>query len=74
MVLQGHVKNKNHYISITRVPMATKLGRMMTSLDGLLPIMSHDPLIKWSCEIRGPLTGRGSVGKRLSRHRLLVIL
>ena len=29
MVLQGHVKNENHYISIIRVPMGTKVGRMM---------------------------------------------
>ena len=40
-----------HYISPTRVPMATKLGRMMTCLIGFLPIKSLDPLIKWSCEI-----------------------
>ena len=52
--------------------MATKLGRMMTSSDGLLPIMSHDPLITCRCEIRGSLTGRGSARKRLSRPRLLV--
>ena len=52
--------------------MATKLGRMIASLDGLLPIMSHGPLITWPCEIRGSLTGRGSARKRLSRHRLLV--
>ena len=53
--------------------MATKLGRMIASLDGLLPIMSHDPLITWPCEIRGLPTGGGSARKRLSRHRLLVI-
>ena len=29
----------------TRVPMATKLGRMVTYLGKLLPIKSHDPLI-----------------------------
>ena len=52
--------------------MATKLGRMMTSLDGLLPIMSHDPLMTWSFEIRGSLTGGGSARKRLSCHQLLV--
>ena len=48
--------------------MATKLGSMIASLDGLLPIMSHDPLIIWSCEIRGSLRGGGSARKRLSRH------
>ena len=52
--------------------MATKLGRMIASLDGLLPIMSHDPLITWPCEIRGSLIEEGSARKRLSRHRLLV--
>ena len=53
--------------------MATKLGRMISSLDGLLPIMSHDSLITWPCEIRGSLTGGGAARKRLSRHRLLVL-
>ena len=74
MILQGHVANKNHHISITRVSMATKLDTMIASLDGLLPIMSHDPFTTWPCEIRGSLTGGGSAQKRLSRHRLLVIL
>ena len=74
MVLQGHVANKNHHISITRVSMATKLGRMIASLDGLLSIMSHSHLITWPCEIQGSLTGGGSARKRLSRHRLLVII
>ena len=31
--------------------MATKLVRMLTYLDDLLPIKSHDPLIMWSCKI-----------------------
>ena len=52
--------------------MATKLGRMIASLDGLLLIMSHDPLITWSCEIQGSITGGGSTCKCLSHHRLLV--
>ena len=33
------------------MPMAIKLGSVMTYLEELLPIKSHDPLIKWSCEI-----------------------
>ena len=53
--------------------MATKFGRMVASLDGLLPIMSHDSLVTWPCEIRVHFTGGGSARKRLSRHRLLVI-
>ena len=52
--------------------MATKHGRMMTSLDGLLPIMSHDPLITWPCEMRGSLTGAGSARKRLICPGVLV--
>ena len=39
---------QNHYISM---PVATKLGRMITYLDRLLAIKSHDLLITWSCEI-----------------------
>ena len=53
--------------------MATKLGKMIASLDGLLPIMSHDPLTTWPCEIWGLLTGGRSARKRLSRDRLLVL-
>ena len=39
------------HISTTRVPMTTKLDRMVTYLDGLLPIKSRDYLITWSCEV-----------------------
>ena len=67
MVLQSHVANKNHHTSIAKVSMSTKLGRMIAALDGLLPIVPHDP-----CEIQGSLAGGGSAWKRLSRHRLLV--
>ena len=52
VVLQDHMTNKSHYISITRVLMATKLDRMMNFLDGLLPIMSYDPFITWFCKIK----------------------
>ena len=74
MVLQGHVANKNHHMSITRVSMATKLGRMIASIDRLVPIMSHDLLITWPCEIRGSLIGGSSVHKRLSCHQLLFLV
>ena len=66
--MQGHVANKNHHISIRRVCMATKLGGMIASLDGLLPIMLHNPLITWPCEILSSLTGAGSARKHLSHH------
>ena len=33
------------------VPMATKLGRMVTYLNGLLTIKSHYALVTWSCII-----------------------
>ena len=65
-------KKKILYISITRVPMANKLGRIMISFDGLLPIITNDLLIMQPCEIRGYLTWGGSASKRLSRHQLLV--
>ena len=39
------------YNYTTRVYMVTRLGRMITYLDGLLPIKAHDPLIKWFCKI-----------------------
>ena len=44
MVLQNHLINKNHHISTDRVPLATKLGGMITYLNGFQPIKSHDPL------------------------------
>ena len=47
MVLRYHVTTKI-IISITRVSMATKLGRMITYLDGILSIKSHNSR---SCEI-----------------------
>ena len=47
---RDHVPNQKH-ISTTRVSMATKFGRMLTDLDGLLPIKSHKPLITQSFKI-----------------------
>ena len=38
VVFQSHVTNKSHYISTIRVPMTTKLDRMISYLDGLLHI------------------------------------
>ena len=72
VVLQGHVTNKSHRISIAKVPVVNELGRLMTFIDGILPIVSHDHLITKSCEKRSSLRGGGSASKRLSRHRLLV--
>ena len=48
---QNRVANLKHYISTVRVPIATKLGRMITYLDGFLPEKSRNPLIMWSCNI-----------------------
>ena len=50
VVLPDHVTNLKHCISTIRVPMTTKRGRTVTYLDGLLPIKSYHPLIKWPCE------------------------
>ena len=44
---QDHVINETH-ISTTRVPMVTKLCRMVMYLEWLLPLKLHDPLITWS--------------------------
>ena len=33
------------------MPMATKLGSLVTFHEGLPPIKSHDFLITWSCRI-----------------------
>ena len=51
MVLQGHETNKNHFMFTSIVPLATKLGTMITYLDRFPPLKSHDSLITWSDEI-----------------------
>ena len=51
VVLWDHVTNLNHYISTSKVFMATKPGKMLTYLDGLVSIMQHDRLITLSCRI-----------------------
>ena len=51
VVLQSHATNRNHYIFTTRVPLATKLDRIVAHLDGLLPIKFHYPFLTWSCDI-----------------------
>ena len=51
IVLQGHFTDQSVYIFFIRKTMATKLGSIITYLDGILPIKSHEALISWSCEI-----------------------
>ena len=51
VVLQSHVTNKNHYISSTRVPMPTKLDRMVTYFVRILTIKSFYALITCSCKV-----------------------
>ena len=50
LVTLSHQRSRKN-ISTTSVLMATKIGRMVTYLDGLLTAKSHDPLITWSCKI-----------------------
>ena len=50
VVLQNHVTKKKH-ISTTKDPMATKLGKVITYVDGLIFTKSHDSLIMCSYEI-----------------------
>ena len=42
---------ESHFISPTTKPMATKHCRMVTHLNQLLYIKSHDTLIMWSCGV-----------------------
>ena len=51
VVLQSHMTNKNHYISSTSMPMATKLGRMVAYFERILTIRSFYVLIMWSCKV-----------------------
>ena len=46
MILQYHLINSNH-ISTTTVSMATKLGRVVTYLEGLFSIKSYKAFITW---------------------------
>ena len=46
-----HMKNYNHYIPFTTVPMTAKFGRVVTYLNKLLLLLSPDPLITCSCWI-----------------------
>ena len=47
---QDHITNQKH-TSTTTVPMATKLGWIVTNIIGLPPIKSHEPLVKWPSKI-----------------------
>ena len=51
VVLQNHVMNWKQNISTARVPMATKLGRMVTYLGGIVSIKSRVSQVTWSCGI-----------------------
>ena len=51
VVFRHPVTNWTNYISNTTVPMATKLGRIVTYLGWLLPIMLPIPLVTWACKI-----------------------
>ena len=42
--------NHNKHISNTTMPMATKLGRVVTYPEEHPPITSREHLITWSCE------------------------
>ena len=50
-LMQGHVTNENHYISTARFSMATKLGKMVTYFDWVLPMKLHDDFINLSYDI-----------------------
>ena len=46
--------NSNYYNSTTPMPMVTKLGRLVTYLEWLLPIKSYEHIIAWSSGITWP--------------------
>ena len=48
---EDHVTNLKNYISLTRVLLATKHGRMVIYLDWFLPINLHEPLTAWPSKI-----------------------
>ena len=50
MVLGDHFTNSKH-VSTTSMLMTTKLGRMLTYLEGFLPRELLDPLVTWSYKI-----------------------
>ena len=55
VVFQDHVKTQNQYNSTTTESMATKFYKVVTYIEGHLPIKSHDPLITPSCKITDKL-------------------
>ena len=51
VVLQNYVTNCDHYISTTIVLIATKVGRLVRYLEGILPLMYHDSWVMRPYEI-----------------------
>ena len=49
VILQDHVTNQKH-ISITKMPIVTKFGTIVTNLKGFLSMLL-DPLVMWSCKL-----------------------
>ena len=47
LVLEDNVTKQNHNILHTKVPMTTKLDRIVTYFEGLLPIKSFDAFTIW---------------------------
>ena len=51
VILRNHMTNWNRYISTTTTPIATKLGRVVTYVKGILPKKSHCSWVTYFCEI-----------------------
>ena len=51
VVLEDHVSNKSNCISTIRVPMVTKLGRMVTYFERIQTIKSFYALIAWPWKV-----------------------
>ena len=49
-------KNQKHNISTTTVPMVTRFERVVTYIEKIPPIESHDPLNTWFDEVTWKIT------------------
>ena len=49
VVFSDHVSNWNRYTSCPTMHMSTTFGRILSFLEGILPIKSYYPSIAWSC-------------------------
>ena len=64
---RGHATNIKPYISPSTIPMATKIGRVVTYVDAAPPSKSHDLLFTWLMEKTYICTSAISMTTKLGR-------